>query len=84
MNLKTPYEKMANDPKYSNFVSYLESMIYSLEFTPSEVREMAMAACVNFSLHNMQLHVPADLITKEDLDAFKHLESKFLSQEDNK
>jgi len=46
--MRTPRQKYDNDPRYHNMVDTLEKMLHEAYFTPSEVREMAMLACINF------------------------------------
>lgn len=46
--MKTPEEKYANDPMYHALVDTLEYMIHKAEFTPSEIREAAMFACIRY------------------------------------
>lgn len=46
--MKTPHEKYMHDPKYHNLVNALQSYIEAAEFTPSEVREAAMYACIRY------------------------------------
>lgn len=48
--MKTPIEKYLNDSHYKKLVDLLESYIHQAEFTPSEVREAAMFACINYEL----------------------------------
>lgn len=46
--MKTPQEKYNNDPKYRMLVDTMENLIHQAEFTPSEVREAAMFACIQY------------------------------------
>jgi hypothetical protein len=46
--MKTPQEKYQNDPKYRMLVDTMENLIHQAEFTPSEVREAAMFACIKY------------------------------------
>ncbi len=39
-------ERYLRDPEFHNLVSALEKMIAEYQFTPTEVREAAMLACV--------------------------------------
>ena len=51
--MKTPKEKYANDNNYRRLVDMLEALIVQAEFTPSEIREACMLACI----HKMGKHM---------------------------
>lgn len=38
------------DPMYRNLVDTLEKLIHEAQLTPSEVREAAMQACINYEM----------------------------------
>lgn len=63
---KTPEEKYRNDAAYHHTVDMLESLIRQAKFTPGEVREMAMLACMNHELKN-PLPVPLALEIEDAL-----------------
>jgi hypothetical protein len=44
--MKTPRDKYENDSQYKYFVDILISIIHRAEFTPSEIREMSILACI--------------------------------------
>jgi len=44
--MKTPRDKYQNDPKYHRLVDVLVDYIKDCQFTPSEVREASMLACI--------------------------------------
>lgn len=46
--MKTPEQKYNHDPHFKNLVSMIESLIHEAKFTPSEVREAAMFACIMY------------------------------------
>jgi hypothetical protein len=43
-------ERYRNDSQYRMFVDHLEDLILHLHFSPSEIREMAMYACLRFEM----------------------------------
>jgi restriction endonuclease Mrr len=54
--MKTPKEKYMNDPEYHHFVQMIEQMIEQARFTPSELREMCMLACINYEMRHVREH----------------------------
>ena len=46
--MKTPEEKYNNDPEYCRMVDSLVAYIEGHKFTPSEMREMVMFACIRY------------------------------------
>ena len=44
--MKTPREKYQNDPNYHALVDILCAQIHMAKFTPSELREAAILACI--------------------------------------
>ena len=54
--MKTPKEKYMNDPEYNHFVRTLEQMIEQARFTPSELREMCVLACINYEMRHIREH----------------------------
>jgi hypothetical protein len=55
--MKTPKEKYMNDPQYHELVSVLESFIERAQFTPSELREAAVLASINYEMRHVRSHV---------------------------
>jgi len=45
--MKTPMEKYNNDVDFRRVVDMIESLIVNAQFTPSEIREAAVLACIN-------------------------------------
>jgi hypothetical protein len=68
--MKTPKEKYMNDPHYHHLVCVLESLIEKAEFTPSELREACVLACINYEMR----HVRSHQIDPRVQDAFMVLE----------
>ena len=54
--MKTPKDKYMNDPEYRYFVKMIEQMIEQARFTPSELREMCMLACINYEMRHVREH----------------------------
>ena len=52
--MKTPKEKYMNDPEYNHLVSFLEGMIESARFTPSELREACILASINYEMRHIR------------------------------
>lgn len=52
--MKTPREKYMNDPQYRALVDVLHGYIAQAQFTPSEVREAAMMACIKYEMGQLR------------------------------
>lgn len=52
--MKTPREKYLNDPQYHSLVQMLEGFIEEARFTPSEIREAAILACINYEMRHVR------------------------------
>jgi len=48
--MKTPKEKYMNDPQYHQLVDTLEGLIHTAQFTPSELREACIFACIKYEI----------------------------------
>ena len=75
--MKTPNEKYANDHNYRRLVDMLEALIVQAEFTPSEIREACMLACIR---HELYRRVRPVVISAEAARAMEVLETEFLTQ----
>ena len=73
--MKSPKEKYLNDPEYHHLVSMLESLIEQARFTPSELREECILACINYEMR----HVRDTKIHPEVKNAFRVME-EFISR----
>ena len=73
--MKTPNEKYVNDPSYRQLVDMLTALIHKAEFTPSEIREACMLACI---LHEQRMR-PV-VISAEAERAMEVLEAEFITQ----
>jgi hypothetical protein len=47
----SPRDKYENDPEYRNLVNLLEGVIHEARFTPSELREACIFACIRYEQH---------------------------------
>jgi len=52
--MKTPREKYMNDPEYHQLVKMLENFIERAQFTPSELREAAILASINYEMRQVR------------------------------
>ena len=75
--MKTPSEKYANDPSYRQLVDMLTALIDQAKYTPSEIREACMLACIRYEHHRRIMPV---VISAEAARAMEALEIEFLTQ----
>ena len=68
--MKTPRDKYMNDPEYHQLVTMLENFIERAQFTPSELREAAMLASINYEIR----HVRQYTIDPRTEEAFRVLD----------
>jgi hypothetical protein len=68
--MPTPREKYMNDPEYHQLVTMLESFIERARFSPSEMREAVVLACINYEMR----HVRGQSIDPRAMEAFRVLE----------
>lgn len=52
--MKTPAEKYMNDPEYHALVKTLEGFLHQARFTPSEMREACVLACINYEMQRVR------------------------------
>ena len=50
----TPREKYMNDPEYHKLVTMLEHFVETARFTPSELREAAVLASINYEMRHIR------------------------------
>jgi len=68
--MKTPKDKYMNNSEYHALVNMLESFIERAQFTPSELREAAVLACINYEMR----HVCGQTIDPRAAEAFRVLD----------
>jgi len=68
--MKSPKEKYMNDPEYHQLVRMLENFIERAQFTPSELREAAILASINYEMR----HVRDFVIDPRTDEAFRILD----------
>ena len=74
--MKTPKEKYLNDPEYHRLVDILENFIHQARFSPSELREAAILASINYEMkHIRDMH-----IDPKAEEAFKILDRFWLNR----
>lgn len=59
-----------NDPEYHQLVRMLESFVERAQFTPSELREAVVLACINYEMR----HVREQNIDPRAVEAFRVLD----------
>ena len=75
--MKTPNEKYENDPAYRHVVDVMTELINQAEFTPSEIREACMLACIR---HELYRRIRLGVISDEAARAMDVLEAEFLTR----
>lgn len=69
-DLRSPKDKYLNDPEYHHLVCTLEQLIETARFTPSEMREACVLACINYEMR----HIRQTQIDPSVVDAFRTID----------
>lgn len=48
--MRTPEQNYYSNPEFKALVDYMENAIHHFQYSPSEMREAAMLACVHFEM----------------------------------
>lgn len=73
MSNQTPKDRYDNDPTYRQMTDLMESMLVAYQFTPSEMREMAIMASMHFEMrYGMRNYFQS--VPHKVNEAFKQLE----------
>ena len=66
--MKTPDQKYYHDPAYHRMVDMMVQAIREFQFTPSEIREMAMLAAIKYeSLYPRPIYMRGSEVNTESL-----------------
>jgi len=65
-----PQQKYMRDATYKALVDMMENVIHRADFSPSEIREAAMLACIHFEIYRIHNYrIPLDKTAEQALDA---------------
>jgi hypothetical protein len=66
----SPQERYRDDPQFRQLVDWLTAFVHQAAFTPSELREAAILACIRYE----QTRIP-DLRIEDQGRAIRHLKA---------
>lgn len=58
--MKNPEEKYRHDADYHMLVDTIENFINQAKYTPSEVREAAILACIHYEMRRYEMRRPIE------------------------
>jgi predicted TIM-barrel fold metal-dependent hydrolase len=76
--MNSPSDRYNTDAGYRQMVDAMEGMIVQCHFTPSEMREMAILASINYEMRHVLKHyqIPLDIHdSMQKLDAWRRSET---------
>lgn len=69
---QSPKDRYENDSQYKQLCDLIESFLHQARFTPSEVRECAVMACIHYEMkHGLRNYLQS--VPMQVNDAFKTL-----------
>ena len=57
--LKSPLDRYEQDPQYRALVDTIEGLLHKCQFSPAEVREAAVMACIRYEMRTGFRHLAA-------------------------
>ena len=54
--MKSPKDRYENDPQYHQLCDMIENFLHTAQFSPSEVRECAVLACIHYEMKHRFNH----------------------------
>ena len=77
--MKTPNEKYENDPAYRQLVDMLTALVHQGEWSPSEIREACMLACIRHEIYRrIRMGISAE--AEKAMEVLETLEKEFITQ----
>jgi hypothetical protein len=71
---QTARDRYLNDPTYRRVVDMMEHLLHQAQITPSEMREAAVLASINYESHNIRrYHVPMTRELHSQLEALHQM-----------